>query len=152
MQFEVLAWSRSRKQLAVMSVDVLLSLLATWMAFSLRLDTPNIPTPLQLRVYLLAPLLAIPVFVRFGLYRAIFRYTGQAALIATAKAVALYGVLLSALLLWAQWTMVPRSLGILQPLIFLILVGASRAFARFWLAGLDFAGEDVSFIGGSMIF
>ena len=141
MQFEVIAWSRSRKQLAVMTVDVLLSLLATWMAFSLRLDTPNIPTQLQLRVYLLAPLLAIPVFVRFGLYRAIFRYTGQAALIATAKAVALYGVLLSALLLWAQWTMVPRSLGILQPLIFLILVGASRAFARFWLAGLDFAGD-----------
>ncbi len=141
MQFEVLAWSRTRKQFAVMTVDVLLSLLATWMAFSLRLDTPNIPTQLQLRVYLLAPLLAIPVFVRFGLYRAIFRYTGQAALIATAKAVALYGALLSVLLLWAQWTMVPRSLGILQPLIFLILVGASRAFARFWLAGLDFAGD-----------
>ena len=140
MQFEVLAWSRTRKQFAVMTVDVLLSLLATWMAFSLRLDTPNIPAQLQLRVYLLAPLLAIPLFVRFGLYRAIFRYTGQAALIATAKAVALYGVLLSALLLWAQWTMVPRSLGILQPLIFLILVGGSRAFARFWLAGLDFAG------------
>ena len=141
MQFEVIAWSRSRKQLAVMTVDVLLSLLATWMAFSLRLDTPNIPTQLQLRVYLLAPLLAIPVFVRFGLYRAVFRYTGQAALIATAKAVALYGALLSSLLLWAQWTMVPRSLGILQPLIFLILVGASRAFARFWLAGLNFVGD-----------
>ena len=139
MQFEVIAWSRGRKQLAVMTVDVLLSLLATWMAFSLRLDTPNIPTQLQLRVYLLAPLLAIPVFVRFGLYRAIFRYTGQAALVATAKAVAVYGALLSALLLWAQWITVPRSLGILQPLIFLILVGASRAFARFWLAGLDFA-------------
>ena len=57
MQFEVIAWSRSRKQLAVMTVDVLLSLLATWIAFSLRLDTPNIPTQLQLRVYLLAPCL-----------------------------------------------------------------------------------------------
>src|SRR6185369_6205882 len=30
----------------------------------------------------------------------------------------------------------PRSVGILQPLIFLLLVGASRALARFWLAGL----------------
>ena len=33
--------------------------------------------------------------------------------------------------------MVPRSLGVLQPLIYLLLVGASRAFARFWLAGLS---------------
>lgn len=141
MQFEVLAWSRSRKRLAVIALDVLLSLLATWLAFSLRLDTLHVPNLVQLRVYLLVPLLAIPVFVRFGLYRAIFRYTGQAALVATAKAIAVFGALLSAVLLWTQWTMVPRSLGILQPLIFLILVGSSRAFARFWLAGLDFAGD-----------
>ncbi len=144
MHFEVLAWSRSRKRLAVIALDVLLSLLATWIAFSLRLDTLHIPNVVQLRVYLLVPLLAIPVFVRFGLYRAIFRYTGQAALIATAKAIAVFGVLLSVLLLWAQWAMVPRSLGILQPLIFLILVGASRAFARFWLAGLDISAADAN--------
>jgi len=33
--------------------------------------------------------------------------------------------------------MVPRSLGVLQPLIFLFLVGASRAVARFWLADVS---------------
>jgi FlaA1/EpsC-like NDP-sugar epimerase len=79
--------------------------------------------------------LAVPVFVKFGLYRAIFRYTGQAALISTVKAIVVYGLILLALLLWLQWPMVPRSVGVLQPLLFLILVGASRAIARFWLAG-----------------
>ena len=87
--------------------------------------------------YLLTPVLAIPIFVRFGLYRAIFRYSGLDALFATGQAVALYAVLLFAILLWQKWPMVPRSLGILQPIIFLLLVGISRALARFWLAGIS---------------
>ncbi len=136
MQHKILAWPRALKRLVVVGMDVVLSLLATWLAFSLRLDSPNWPDQVQLRVYVLAPLLAIPVFARLGLYRAIFRYTGQAALLTTAKAVAIYGLLLLGVLLWAQWTNVPRSLGVLQPLIFLLLVGSSRALARFWLAGL----------------
>lgn len=135
MQHRILAWPRSVKRLVVLCMDVVLSLLATWVAFSLRLDSPNWPDETQLRVYLLAPLLAIPVFIRLGLYRAIFRYTGQAALLTTAKAVAIYGGLLVGVLLWARWENVPRSLGVLQPLIFLLLVGGSRALARFWLAG-----------------
>ena len=137
MHLAVLAWSRSRKRLVVIAVDVILSVLATWLAFSLRLDTLNVPTPAQARVYALIPFLAIPVFIRFGLYRAIFRYTGQAAMVATAQAIAVFGAMLSAILFFVQWPMVPRSVGILQPLIFLILVGASRAIARFWLAGLS---------------
>ncbi len=136
MQHKILAWPRAVKRLVVVGMDVVLSLLATWLAFSLRLDSPNWPDEVQLRVYVLAPLLAIPVFARLGLYRAIFRYTGQAALLTTAKAVAIYGLLLLGVLLWAHWTNVPRSLGVLQPLIFLLLVGSSRAMARFWLARL----------------
>ncbi|MFZ3129474.1 MAG: nucleoside-diphosphate sugar epimerase/dehydratase [Rhodoferax sp.] len=137
MQNRVLAWPRAAKRGVVVSLDVCLALLATWVAFSLRLDTPNWPTGAQWWVYGLAPVLAVPVFVQFGLYRAIFRYTGQAALMATAKAIGVYAVLLLAILLWRQWPGVPRSLGILQPLVFFLLVGASRAFARFWLADLD---------------
>ncbi|MDR3371554.1 nucleoside-diphosphate sugar epimerase/dehydratase [Rhodoferax sp.] len=133
---KILAWPRAGKQLSVIALDVVLALVATWLAFWLRLDTFSWPTGIQWRMYFVAPLLAVPIFVRFGMYRAIFRYTGQAALTATAKAVLLYSVLLTALLLWQRWPMVPRTLGVLQPLIFLFLVGSSRAMARFWLAGL----------------
>lgn len=135
MQTAVLGWSRAAKRLIVVALDIVLSLFATWLAFTLRLDSFHSPTGFQWFVYALAPLLAVPVFVRFGLYRAIFRYTGQAALLATAQAVALAGGLLLAILLWQKWPGVPRTLGVLQPLLFLLLVGASRAMARFWLAG-----------------
>ena len=127
---------RVGKQMAVIVLDVLLAVLATWLAFSLRLDTLHWPMDAQGRVYWLAPLMAIPVFIRLGLYRAIFRYTGLAALLAIAKAVAIYGSALFLLLVWQRWLEVPRSIGVLQPILFLLLAGGSRALARFWLAGI----------------
>jgi FlaA1/EpsC-like NDP-sugar epimerase len=103
-------------------------------SFYLRLDQTGMPQLQQKYVYLLAPLLAFPIFVRFGLYRAIFRYTGMAALASTAKAVGIYAVLFFAALLLIKWDGVPRSVGLIQPLLFVLLVGASRAIARVWLA------------------
>ncbi|KQP35804.1 nucleoside-diphosphate sugar epimerase/dehydratase [Pseudorhodoferax sp. Leaf274] len=134
----VLGWPRAVKRAVVVATDVLLSLAATWLAFTLRLDTLHWPEQDQWAVYTVAPLLSVPVFVRFGLYRAIFRYTGVATLLATAKAIALYALMLLAALAVMQnagLSVVPRSLGILQPLIFLLLVLASRTLARAWLDG-----------------
>ena len=136
MHKRMMAWPRLGKQLTVILMDLALVLLATWVAFSLRLDTPHWPIGAQWYVYLLAPALALPVFIRFGLYRAIFRYTGLAALMTITQAVVLYGVALFAILLWQRWPGVPRTIGLLQPIIFLLLVGGSRALARFWLADM----------------
>jgi FlaA1/EpsC-like NDP-sugar epimerase len=132
----VLTWPRLAKLWMVIALDVVLALIATWIAFSVRLDVLHVPDGLQWRVYALAPLLAVPIFIKFGLYRAIFRYTGQAALLATAQAIGVYGALFLCALLWFQWPAVPRSLGILQPLIYVLVVGASRAIGRFWLIGV----------------
>ena len=131
----ILSWPRSTKRLFVVSLDLCTGLIAMWLAFTLRLDTPHWPTGLQWLVYGLGPALALPIFIRAGLYRAIFRYNGIAALITTGKAVALYGGLLFGILLIAQWEGVPRSVGALQPLILLLMVGSSRALGWFWLAG-----------------
>lgn len=131
----LLALPRPAKRLVVIALDLALSLISVWVAFYLRIDQTGLPQPQQKYVYLLAPLLAIPIFLRFGLYRAIFRYTGMAALATTAKAVGFYGLLFFSTLLWFKWEGVPRTLGLIQPLLLLLLVGTSRALARFWLAG-----------------
>lgn len=150
MQSRVLGWPRAVKRAVVVVLDVVLALLSTWLAFTLRLDTLNVPTGAQWWLYGLCPVLAVPIFIKFGLYRAIFRYTGQAALVATGRAVALYAGLLTAVLFWQRWPGVPRSMGMLQPLIFLVLVGASRAFARFWLA--DISGSRANAEGTLLIY
>lgn len=132
---QILNWPRPVKRLFVAVIDVCMGVLAMWMAFSLRLDTLHWPEGSQWLVYVLAPTLAFPILLAQGLYRAIFRYTGIAALITTGKAVVIYGALLLSFLLSVRWEGVPRSVGILQPLIFLLMLGASRALGWLWLKG-----------------
>jgi FlaA1/EpsC-like NDP-sugar epimerase len=131
----LLALPRPAKRVVVIALDLVLTLASVWAAFYLRIDQAGLPQAQQAYVYLLAPLLAIPVFIRFGLYRAIFRYTGMAALATTAKAVGVYALLFFVALLFFKWDGVPRTVGLIQPLLLLLLVGTSRALARFWLAG-----------------
>lgn len=133
----LLALSRNSKRLVVIALDVMLSVISVWLAFYLRIDQLNLPQAHQIYVYLIAPALAIPIFIKFGLYRAIFRYTGMVALVTTATAVGIYAVLFFSTLFFFRWDMVPRSIGLIQPMLLLILVGGSRAAARFWLAGLS---------------
>lgn len=125
------------KRLLVVAVDVMLCVLAVWCAIYLRLDQVGLPVGQQSLVFLLAPVLAVPIFIRFGLYRAIFRYAGMAALATMVKAVGIYAAVFFGILLLVRWDSVPRTVGLIQPLLFLLMVGASRALARFWLAGMS---------------
>jgi len=137
----LLGLPRPVKRFFVVALDLVLALVSVWIAYYLRIDQIGFPQLQQKYVYVLAPLLAFPIFVRFGLYRAIFRYTGMSALANTAKAVGLYGLLFFAVVLLFNWEGVPRSIGLIQPILFLLLVGASRAAARFWLAGQSAKGH-----------
>ncbi|TXC88851.1 polysaccharide biosynthesis protein [Paraburkholderia azotifigens] len=132
----LLALPRPAKRAAVLAVDLVLSIFSVWSAFYLRIGQTGLPQYQQAYVYLLTPFLVFPIFVRLGLYRAIFRYTGMAALASTAKAVGIYAAVFFIALLIFKWNGVPGSIGLIQPMIFLLLVGASRAMARFWLVGL----------------
>ena len=107
--------------------------MALWLAFTLRLEVWHWPSAQQLWVYAVSPLLFLPVFVRFGLYRAIFRYTGLATMQTLLTASVVYGLLFLGVVLATFPFGVPRSVGVLQPILFLGLVSNSRAWARFWL-------------------
>ncbi len=138
---QLLGQSRRVKQLVVALADVIMGIVAVWIAYSLRLDTLHWPYSVhQWWPYALAPVLAAPIFWRTGLYRAVFRHSGMAAMRALVIAVTLYAVLFFGLLVLMSWPDVPRSLGLLQPLILILLVGGSRAAARQWLSSLS-AGQ-----------
>ncbi|MCK9549675.1 nucleoside-diphosphate sugar epimerase/dehydratase [Aquamicrobium sp.] len=117
---------RRQKQLLALFADVVMSLVAMWLAFSLRLDVDHAPTGVEWIPYGLATFLFIPFFIKLGLYRAIFRYSGVSSLVSVASAVILYGVVLSIVLFIAKFPGVPRSIGILQPILFFTLVFGSR--------------------------
>jgi FlaA1/EpsC-like NDP-sugar epimerase len=79
--------------------------------------------------------LALPVFIAHGLYRAIFRYSGLPALLSILKAVSVYGVLYSVVFTVVTVSEVPRAVGVLQPIFVLLGVAFSRALGRLWLGG-----------------
>ena len=124
--------SRTKKRLLVAVFDVIIIITSIWASFSLRLDRLYIPTPDQFWIFLLAPFIAIPIFIRLGLYRAIIRYIGFQALWAVARAVALYTFLWSSVVLLSGVQGVPRSVYILNFLLVVLLAGGSRMAAR-WL-------------------
>jgi len=124
--------SRRSKQLIALSVDILLILFTVWMSFSLRYESLHSPKKAEWMAYIFSLLIAMPIFIRFGFYRSIFRYSGFAALSTVTKACMLYGFFyIIAVRLLYQFG-VPASVGILQPILLLVAVGSSRAMARFW--------------------
>lgn len=83
------------------------------------------------------------MFIKLGLYRAIFRYSGISSLSSSVVAVFLYGVVFFSVLILAALPGVPRSIGILQPIFFFSLVFGNLAAAAQLLNRAD-AGEIVA--------
>ena len=136
----VLALPRVAKRLIVLVLDALFCIVAVQVAFYLRLGewVPLLGHPLWQPAWavVVSLLLALPLFITQGFYRAIFRYTGLSALMTVARASLLYGCLYAVVLVLIGLPGVPRTIGLIQPMLLLLLVGASRALARFWLGGL----------------
>ena len=129
----ILALPRTAKRFVALSVDLSLCVLSVWLAYYLRLGEFVSISGNALWAIAASIGIALPIFVVSGLYRAIFRYSGWPALLAVARAVGIYGLLYSSLFTAIGITGVPRTVGIIQPILLLLFVGASRALARVWL-------------------
>lgn len=130
-----LGLERSYKRFFIISLDFIMVPAVLWLAFSIRLDQLYQPPAQQFWIFLAAPLIAAPIFIRFGLYRAIMRYIGFKALWAVVKSVVLYAVIWSLLVLLAKVDGVPRSVYILNALIAILFIGGSRMTARWLFSG-----------------
>jgi FlaA1/EpsC-like NDP-sugar epimerase len=135
----LLALPRSAKRFLAMCVDVCLCVLTVWIVLCLRHETWVTIQGYQWLAVIISPLLAIPLFIAFGLYRAIFRFAGGEAMLAVARAVGIYALMYSAIFTTTSFQDVPRTIGLLQPALLLLCVGAVRLMARQILGESDAA-------------
>ena len=136
---------RPVKQLLAVVSDVLMCALVTVLAMDIRTEAVLPWTMAHDWMLLFGVLIAVPVFTAFGLYRAIFRYAGVKVLYALSKALFIYGVAYGFIFTVLGVGGVPKSMGLLQPMMFSLGVMASRLLVRRWLGGGDIsrAGKGV---------
>ncbi|WP_281789133.1 nucleoside-diphosphate sugar epimerase/dehydratase [Limnohabitans sp. INBF002] len=127
---------RPVKRALALGADAFICAITVWMAFNLRLEAWTSWSHAHFIAFVGAVAFALPVFIVFGLYRAIFRYAGLPALMTVLKAVALYAVLYCLAFAVVGVPGVPRTVGVLQPLLLLLGITLSRAFVRYWLGGI----------------
>jgi FlaA1/EpsC-like NDP-sugar epimerase len=152
MKKELLELPRWVKQFAAMLIDVVCALLATWLAFSLRLDEWHALIAEQKMAYILAVALSIPVFFQYGVYKTVLRFTGAHTLALMSKAVGIYGVLYFAAIFILASPYIYRSIGLVQPIIMFILMALARVAASLALGFRSYGNNGRPVLGTLLIY
>lgn len=125
--------SRSRKTALLLMMDASLCVLSVWIAFSLRLGVWELWSPAVAAVILSSLAAWFPIFTVRGVYRSVMRFVGSRTLLNIAISCFLMSVVLSAIYIAFTIRDVPRTIGVLQPMVFAALLVVSRLFARYVL-------------------
>ncbi len=123
---------RPTKRFLLFGMDLILVPAVLWLSFSIRLGEFYQPPVQQIWIFIAAPVIALPIFIRFGLYRAILRYIGFRALWAIMEATFIYSLVWSLSVLILKTNGVPRTVYILNGLFAVLFIGGSRMIAR-WI-------------------
>ncbi len=124
-------FSRNTQRLLLVAIDFIALPVALWVGYALRLGEwwpQDMGSAWWL--FIAAPVVAVPIFVRMGLYRAVLRYVGSKALITIVKAVTITTLVLLALLVMSQTHGIPRSVFFSFWLVSLLFIAGSRLFLR----------------------
>ena len=127
----LLRLSRPTKRYIALVMDAVLCVAAAWIAFSLRLGKW---VGLEFEVFttsLVALLLWYPIAWRVGIYRAIFRFGGAGTMLDILRSCMMLAVPMIAIFMLLGISEVPRTIGLLQPIIFLMLLVLNRAVVRY---------------------
>jgi FlaA1/EpsC-like NDP-sugar epimerase len=129
----ILSLNRYSKRIIAIITDVGLCILCTWFAFVLRLEELILFKDLNLYPAITSITILVPLFWFFGLYRTIFRYTSLSIIFTILISGSIYTLLYFLVIGIYGIQGVPRSVGIIQPIILFILILISRLGVKYLL-------------------
>jgi FlaA1/EpsC-like NDP-sugar epimerase len=130
-KIQIFGTSRKSKRIIVLLIDVFLLIFTVWLSLSLRYEEIHSLKSSESIAYIAALLIGIPIFIYSGFYRLIYRYSGFIAIKSIAKACVQYGIIYFIIVAIIVPKGLPRSIGIMQPILLLLSLAWSRAVARF---------------------
>ena len=128
---------RAIKRLIAFSLDLFCCIISVWFSYYLRLGNLISLKERGLDALIIAIIISLPIFLIFGLYKNIFRYSGLYSLLNVSKALAIYGVLYGTLISVFGVNGIPRTIGLIQPLLLLFLIISWRILLRFLIRSLN---------------
>ena len=119
------------KRIIVILIDTSLCIFCTWFAFYLRLEELIKINDVTTLAIMISVLLAIPIFWLMGLYKTIFRFQGSSIIFTVFIANFAYALFYFAVIGIYGIQGIPRSIGIIQPILLFLLVSVTRISIKF---------------------
>ncbi len=136
---------RRTKKIIAFLVDSVICASAIWLAFSLRLGDWQLWNASIRNVLIVSFLIWPPIFLALGVYRSIFRFAGSGTIMDLARAISIFLFLMTLIVTVIGVPSVPRTLGILVPILFFLALVVSRIVVRYIISDLlgqrAFGGE-----------
>ena len=129
----ILSLHRYSKRMIAIIIDIGLCVLCTWLAYTIRLEELILFENFNFFPCLISIFMAIPIFWLFGLYRTIFRYTGIEIIFNILASSFIYGLFYFLVIGVYGIPEVPRSIGILQPMLLFFGIIGSRLGIKYML-------------------
>jgi FlaA1/EpsC-like NDP-sugar epimerase len=127
----IISLPRYTKRIIAILIDIGLCIFCTWLAFYLRLEEfvkINNTTTLAVEISIL---FAIPIFWLMGLYKTIFRFQGSSIIFTVFISTFVYALLYFAVISIYGIQGIPRSVGIIQPILLFLSISATRVSIKF---------------------
>ena len=129
---------RYAKKIITIIIDIGLCFIATWLAFYLRLEQFIQINDVTILAVLISVLLAIPIFWLLGLYKAMFRFGGSQIILTTIAASFAYSLLYFAVIGIYGIQGIPRSIGIIQPILLFLGISSSKIVIKYFINNFNF--------------
>jgi len=122
---------RYAKRVLAIILDLGLCILCTWLAFYIRLEQFIKINDVTILAVLISIILAIPIFWFMGLYKTMFRFLGSSIILTVFVAIFSYSLLYFAVIGIYGIQGIPRSIGILQPVLLFLGITSSRIIIKY---------------------
>jgi FlaA1/EpsC-like NDP-sugar epimerase len=125
------------KQALMASFDAISVVLIIFIGLWIRLGYIFYPSENELLLISIyaSPLIALPIFMSFGLYHEVVRYVSFRALWGITKAASIYALTWGLIVFMVRVEPMPRSLILINWALVILVIGSSRFFARWLLLG-----------------